>query len=306
MRTDYYYPSGGIGVIHGCRWTPDGDIRAVVQIVHGIGEYVERYDDFAKALTQQGILVIAEDHMGHGKSIGGDGVQGYFAGGWFTAVDDSYRLLAETRKEFPNVPYFLFGHSMGSFMARTLLCRYPDCGITAAIISGTGWQGNGVVHLGKWLSGMVCKLSDERKPNVLLQTLCFGTYNARIHYPKTKYDWLTRDEQVVAAYTADPLCGYTMASAALLRDMMTGIIYNQAVKNLGRMKKDLPVLFIAGEEDPVGSYGKAVRHTANAFRKAGMEAVSVKLYPHCRHELHNELNRQEVYADIINWLGNYM
>lgn len=306
MRTDFYYPSCGAGVIHGCRWMPDGEIRAIVQIVHGIGEYVERYDDFANALTQQGILVVAEDHMGHGKSIGGDGIRGYFAGGWFAAVDDTYHLLAETMKEYPGVPYFLFGHSMGSFLARTLLCKYPDCGITAAILSGTAWQGKGIVHLGKWLSSVACSLTDEQKPNVLLQTLCFGTYNAKIPKPKAKYAWLTRDEHIVAAYTADPLCGYTTASAALLRDMMTGIIYNQDPENLRKMKKDLPVLFVAGEEDPVGSYGKAVVHTANAFKKAGMEAVSVKLYRDCRHELHNELNRQEVYTDIINWFAKYL
>ena len=140
MRTDSWFDSHGAGRIHVCRWTPEGEPKAVFQIVHGIAEFIERYDGFAAYLTKQGYLVVAEDHMGHGQSINGDGIQGYFHGGWFTAVEDTFQLLTDTRKEFPNLPYILFGHSMGSFMARTLLCKYPDCGITAAIICGTGWQ----------------------------------------------------------------------------------------------------------------------------------------------------------------------
>ena len=140
MRQDIWYDSKGAGSIHACRWIPEGQPRAVLQILHGIAEFVERYDDFASFLNSKGILVVAEDHMGHGQSINGEGIQGYFHGGWFTAVEDSMQLLEDTRKEYPELPYILFGHSMGSFMARTILCKYPDCGLTAAVICGTGWQ----------------------------------------------------------------------------------------------------------------------------------------------------------------------
>lgn len=303
LKTDFYFPSAGAGVIHGCRWTPDGEVKAVVQIVHGIGEYVERYVELARFLAAQGILVVAEDHMGHGKSIGGDGLQGYFSGGWFAAVEDCYHLLTETMAEFPNVPYILWGHSMGSFLARTILCKYPDSGISASVIEGTGWQPQAMVNLGKFISGIVCKLTDEKMPNRLLQTLYFGTYNARIKNPKTKFDWLTRDDAVVSAYVADPLCGYTIASAALLRDMMDGIDYIQQADNLNRMNKTLPVLFIAGEADPVGDYGQGVIQTAETFKKAGMTNVTLKLYPDYRHELHNEHHRQEVFSDVMAWLN---
>lgn len=139
MREDFWYASKGAGTIHGCRWIPQGEIKAVAQIVHGIAEYIERYDDFANFLNRQGIMVVAEDHMGHGQSVNGEGVQGYFHGGWFTAVEDTMTLLRGTRASYPDVPYILFGHSMGSFMARTILCKYPDSGISAAIICGTGW-----------------------------------------------------------------------------------------------------------------------------------------------------------------------
>ena len=222
MRTDSWFDSHGAGRIHVCRWTPEGEPKAVFQIVHGIAEFIERYDGFADYLTKQGYLVVAEDHMGHGQSINGDGIQGYFHGGWFTAVEDTFQLLTDTRKEFPNLPYILFGHSMGSFMARTLLCKYPDCGITAAIICGTGWQ---------------------------------------------------------PAF---------------------------APVNLGAMRKDLPVFFISGGDDPVGNYGKGVLQSANAFRKAGMNDVTVRIYPLCRHELLNEINKEEVYEDITQWLGRYL
>ena len=140
MRTDLWYDSCGLGKIHACRWTPEGEVKAVLQIIHGIAEFVERYEDFANYLNKQGILVVAEDHMGHGQSINNGGIQGYFHGGWFAAVADSYKLLEDTKQEFPQVPYILFGHSMGSFMARTILCKNPDSGIDAAIICGTGWQ----------------------------------------------------------------------------------------------------------------------------------------------------------------------
>ena len=136
MRTEFTIPSNGIGNLHCCRWTPEEAPKAVVQIVHGIAEYIERYDDFATYLNSLGYEVVAEDHMGHGQSVGEQGTQGYFEGGWFTAVSDSYSLLRKTMGEYPKIPYILFGHSMGSFMARTILQVYPDSGITAAVICG--------------------------------------------------------------------------------------------------------------------------------------------------------------------------
>ena len=140
MREDLWFGSCGVGKLHACRWLPEGQPRAIVQILHGIAEFVERYDDFANFLAGNGIAVVAEDHMGHGQSIDGGSKQGYFQGGWFAAVDDSYQLLKDTQAAHPGVPYFLLGHSMGSFMARTVLCRYPDSGLAGAVISGTGWQ----------------------------------------------------------------------------------------------------------------------------------------------------------------------
>lgn len=301
MRTDFWYDSKGAGKIHGCRWTPEGDVKAVVQIVHGIAEFVERYEEFAQFLNRHGILVVAEDHMGHGKSINGEGIQGYFHGGWFTAIDDTYQLLRDTKAEFTEVPYILFGHSMGSFFARTILCKYPDSGISGAIICGTGWQpAFALPALVKVIDG-ICKKNGEEKPNEKLQGMIFGSYNKKVEHPRTPYDWLSRDAKIVDAYIADPLCGFT-ASAGLLREMMKGIYYIEQPKNLTAMEKELPVFFIAGKDDPVGSYGKGVERCAAEFQKAGMTDVSCKLYPLCRHEILNEINREDIFKDVLKWI----
>ena len=301
MRTDFYFDSLGGGKIHGCRWTPDGEVKAIVQFVHGIAEYAQRYDDFATYLNSKGILVVAEDHMGHGKSICEETPIGCFAGGWHTAVKDTYRLLKNTMEEFPGVPYILFGHSMGSFMARTILAKYPDSGITAAIICGTAWMPGAVIGAGKTVATLVCKKNGEQKPSQLLQSIMFGGYNKKIEHVRTSCDWLTRDQRIVDDYVADPLCGFT-PSAGLVRAMMDGLQYIQDGKNLDAMKKDLPVYFIAGGDDPVGGYGAGVRQAADEFKKHGMEHLDVKIYPLCRHEIHNEINRQEVYDDVFSWI----
>ena len=303
MRQDFWYDSCGAGRIHYCKWTPEGAPKAVLQIVHGIAEFVERYDTFANYLTSLGYVVVAEDHMGHGQSINGDGIQGYFHGGWFNAVADTHKLLQDTMAEYPDLPYILFGHSMGSFMARSILCKYPDSGISGAIICGTGWQPTFALPALLKVVEAVCRKTGETKPNETLQGMVFGSYNKKVEHPRTPYDWLTRDAKIVDAYIAHPLCGFT-ASCGLLRDMMKGIYYIQQEKHLGLMRKDLPVFFIAGGDDPVGPYGKGVHQAANAFRKAGMQDVSVKIYPMCRHEILNEINKEEVFADVGSWIQN--
>jgi alpha-beta hydrolase superfamily lysophospholipase len=302
MRTDFYYPSRGAGMIHGCRWMPQGNVKGIVQIVHGIGEFVERYDDLANFFCRHGILVVAEDHMGHGGSVGDGALWGYFHGGWFAAVEDIYRLMKDTMAEYPHSPYVLYGHSMGSFMVRTILCRYPDAGLTGAVICGTGWQSGAAVVAGKATTGLICTLFGERKTSGFLQKLMFGGYTSRIRDSKTRSDWLTRDDAVVSAYEADSRCGCQIATAGLLRDLMHGIDYVQRPANLRRMDRKLLLLLIEGACDPVANYGKAANCLAHALRRVGVENVTLKTYPQCRHELHNELNKQEVYDDVLNWI----
>lgn len=302
MVRDFYYPSCGAGSIRARCWQPEGEPRGIVQIVHGVAEHVERYDDFAVYLNSVGFLVIAQDHMGHGKSCGNALAQGYFHGGWFAAVQDTYRLLCDTMQQYPGIPYILFGHSMGSFIVRTILAKYPDSGISGCVICGTGWMPETVLTMGKIMGSTLAKIFGEDKPSNLLQKMMFGAYNNRVEHPRTPFDWLSRDNAVVDAYAADPSCGFTI-SASLGRDMMTGMLYNQKPENLSNMSIDLPVLFIAGLDDPVGSYGAGVTKAAEKFKQAGMRNVSTKLYPLCRHEILNEINKEEVYRDISSWIN---
>ena len=301
MRSEFWFDSCGAGKIHCCKWIPEGCPKGVVQIVHGIAEFVERYDDFAVWLNRLGYAVVAEDHMGHGQSINGDGIQGYFHGGWFSAVEDTYHLLQETRKEYPDIPYILFGHSMGSFMARTILCRYPDSGISGAVICGTAWQPTFAMPAVTKMMEMSCRKIGETVPSPKLQNLIFGSYNSKIEHPRTPYDWLSRDKKIVDDYIAHPLCGFTVC-CGLLRDMMQGIYYIQKPEHLDNMQKELPVFFIAGGDDPVGSYGKGVHQAADTFQKAGMKDVSIRIYPLCRHEILNEINREEIFEDVLQWM----
>ena len=303
MGTEHYFDSCGAGKIRYIRWTPEGEPKAVVQILHGIAEHVERYDPFAQYLNDLGYLVVAEDHMGHGKSIGRGSAQGYFTGGWFAAVDDSHKLMELTKAVYPNIPYVLFGHSMGSFMTRTWLAKYPDEDLAGAVICGTGWMSPAVLQMGKAMADSACRKSGEKNPSAQIQKLAFGGYNSRVEHPRTPFDWLSRDNRCVDAYVADPLCGFT-ASAGLMRDMFGGMLHNQKKSTLSAMNRQTPIYFIAGGDDPVGGYGKGVRKAAAAFKKAGMETVDLRIYPLCRHEILNELNRQEIWEDTAQWIDN--
>ena len=302
MHTDFYFPSYGKGMIHGCRWEPEGAPRAVLQIVHGVAEHAARYDEFATYMAKHGFLVVAEDHMGHGQSIGNQGVQGYFDGGWFKAVADCHRLLCYTRMEQPHVPYILLGHSMGSFMVRTMLVKYPQLDISAAIISGTAWMHPAVINTAHAAASLTCKTDGANKPSKVLTSMMFSGNNRKVEHKRTEFDWLTRDDACVDAYISDPLCGFAV-TPGLVRDMMTGLRYIQAPEHLRMMRNDLPVLFISGSDDPVGGYGAGVTKAWKEFQKAGMKCCDLRLYPLCRHELLNEINKYEVYDHILQWLN---
>ena len=302
MRSDYYYDSKGGGAIHAAVWTPDTTPKAIFQIVHGIAEHVDRYEAFANTLCQHGFIVVAEDHMGHGGSVGNQPL-GYFSGGWFAAVADTYRLLRDTMAKHPGLPYFLFGHSMGSFMVRTLLAEYPDSGIHGAIICGTGWQPGFMLLAGNALSSLSCKINGETKIDMGLYKLIFGGYNKKVEHPETAFDWLSRDHASVQNYADDPLCGF-IPTAGLLRDMMRGMAYIEKPETLSKMNMDIPMLFVAGGDDPVGNYGKGVQQCTQAFRSAGVKDLTARIFPLCRHEILNELNRDEVMDYIIQWVEN--
>lgn len=298
--TEFYIPSCGQGRIHCAQWEPEGQPKAIVQIVHGISEYVERYADFAAYLNSKGILAVGNDHMGHGKSTEGNLPVCYFYGGWTSAVDDIYALMKKTMEEYPGVPYILLGHSMGSFLTRTFLYRHRDSGISGVALSGTGWQSGALLASGKAVASAMIRKQGEDTPSAALNHLMFGAYNKGYGQVRTEFDWLNRDTAAVNAYIQDPLCGAPV-TAGLARDMMMGLEMNQDPKNLRNMDPDIPVYFLAGNQDPVGAWGKGVLRTAEEFLKAGVHRVEVRLYEGGRHEILNEINKQEVYEDFYRW-----
>ena len=302
---DFYFNSStGKNKIHARMCVPDAEPRAIVQIIHGIAEYIDRYDEFMSFLADNGIIAVGTDHLGHGKSIESEEQTGFFAydNGWDYVVRDEEVLRLAMHENYPELPIIVFGHSMGSFMTRTLLIRYPDA-FNAAIISGTGNQGAALVNGGLIMGNLVTGLKGAHHYSKFLNNLAFGSYNKIYDNPKTEYDWLSRDEANVQKYIDDPLCGF-IPSCSLFRDMMTGVKFITNKKNLTAMNKDMPVYFMSGDMDPVGECGKGVQKAYNNFLEAGMKDVSIKLYPGGRHEMLNEINKDEVYTDILAWLGS--
>ena len=299
MRYEGFYDSCGEGRIHYIKWVPEGKTVGVLQIVHGMAEMASRYDEFASFLGGLGYLVVAEDHMGHGGSV--SSCQGYFSGGWMAVVKDILHLTELTKQEYPELPYVFLGHSMGSFLLRTILCRCPELSIDGAILSGTGWQPRAGLPVMEKLCAAVCRKEGDTSPSPFLNELVFGSYNRKVEHRRTEYDWLTSDRKVVDAYLESKDCGFPI-TAGMFRDLMQGLQLVENPRELHNMRKDLPVLFAAGTMDPVGNYTKGVRQTISAFQKAGMQDVEYKFYPLCRHEILNEINRQEVFEDLSCWL----
>lgn len=302
---DFYFNSStGKNKIHARMCVPDTEPRAIVQIIHGIAEYIDRYDEFMSFLADNGIIAVGTDHLGHGKSIESEEQTGFFAydNGWDYVVRDEEVLRLAMHENYPELPIIVFGHSMGSFMTRTLLIRYPDA-FNAAIISGTGNQGSALVNGGLFMGNLVTGLKGAHHYSKFLNNLAFGSYNKIYENPKTEYDWLSRAEANVQKYIDDPLCGF-IPSCSLFRDMMTGVKFITNRKNLTAMNKDMPVYFMSGDKDPVGECGKGVQKAYNNFLEAGMKDVSIKLYPGGRHEMLNEINKDEVYTDILAWLNS--
>lgn len=283
------------------QWSPEGEIRAVVQIVHGVVEHMGRYGAFARFLADRGYLVVGGDHLGHGKTVD-DGKYGYLGrkNGWTLATADVRSLRVLMGERCPGVPYFLFGHSMGSFLVRTYLCAYPGT-VSGAILSGTGQEKAALVAAGRALASAVCALKGPDTVSDLVYDLALGGYNRQFRPNRTSADWISRDEAVVDSYLADPFCTFK-PTAGLFRDMMEGLQYISDRKNLAMMDPRTPVYLFSGDNDPVGANGKGVEKVYGYFKAAGTTDLTMKLYPGGRHEMLNEINRDEVCADVLAWL----
>lgn len=280
--------------------------RAVVQIVHGMSEFIERYDELASYLVQCGFAVCGEDHIGHGATAPTKADWGVLPayGGVDILLSDVKELHDRAAACFPGVPLVIYGHSMGSFIARAYVSRFGD-GVSAAIFSGTASTPVGVSKFARGLSRHLAKRKGERYVSPFIDSLGAGSYGKKIPNARTPFDWLSTDPAVVDAYIADERCGFpfSVGGYATLTDL-TALVDSEACAR--SVPKDLPLLFVAGENDPVGNCGKGVKQAAELVRRAGVRSIDVKIYPGMRHEIHNEPGRAAVFSDISNWIGEVL
>ncbi len=298
-----FYPSHtGINRIHARICLPDGKPRGIVQISHRITGHIGAYTEFMTFLAEHGYIAAGNDHLGHGRSVEPGEEPGFFAEqhGWDHAAADVNRLNRILKTKYPGLPLYYYGFSMGSFLVRTCLIRYPGS-CDAAVICGTGNRLSAYVDGGYKVLCALAKRYGVHYSSRKISAIVFGSYNDRVENKRTHYDWLSRDPAVVDAYTADEFCGFT-PTVGMYRDMVGGLLYVSDMKNIVKMEKDLPVMLISGSEDPVGTYGKGVFAAFSSFRKAGMENVTMKLYSGARHDLLLEYNRAEVMDDILNFI----
>lgn len=305
VKEEFYFDSrDGKSKLHAVRYVPDEGtkIRCVVQIVHGMAEYIERYEEFAEFLTDRGCVVTGDDHLGHGNSVSKAGKYGYFCeqDPATVLVRDEHRLKKTTQALYPDVPYIIMGHSMGSFITRNYMFRYGT-GISAAIIMGTGMQPPALLKVSKAVAHIQMAFCGPKHVSGLIDKLAFGSYNKQIENPATSFDWLSRDGERVAKYMADPLCGFVFTANGFLT-LFELIDRLNRRENLERIPGTLPVFMVSGDADPVGDYGRGVQKAYESLRDAGVENISLKLYKGGRHELLNETNRDEVMQDIFRWI----
>lgn len=285
--------------VHVKTW-PVENPKAVLQITHGMSEFIERYDAFAKYLNQFGIFVAGHDHIGHGQSADPKDY-GYFGeeGGWLFFADDVEKLRKMLRDEFPDIPYFVMGHSMGSFVARTWFAKYAK-DVDGVIFMGTAGS-NPALGVGKSLVKLLRTFKGGRYVSKLVTAMAFGSYNKHIPDAKTYNDWLTRDDAVVSEYVKDPRCGFSFSLAGY-NDLFSMLQFINSPKWYNDVPKDIPVLLVAGDDDPVGEYGKGPAEVAEKMQEAGCEDVSLLLYEGMRHEVLNEFGKETVMDDIKKFI----
>lgn len=282
-------------------WETEKEPIGVLQIVHGMAEYIDRYDNFAKYMTEHGFNVIGHDHLGHGHSVSDEHDYGFFAeeNGDKIIIEDMHSVTQYAREKWEELPNFILGHSMGSFCLRQYLTKYSN-DVFGAIIMGTGWIPSAAALLGKTIATNTCKSKGSHTVNPLLIKLTLEPYNKPFAPARTNCDWLSRDEKQVDLYVNDKLCGFDFTAGAY-KDFFT--ILEKIAKNrqLIGMRKSLPILITSGSVDPVG--GKKACEKLNAqYKRCGIDDVTLKLWENDRHEILNELDKSDVYQYIYNWL----
>lgn len=299
-----YFDSGdGKSKIYAVQYKPkDKTVLGVIQILCGMAEHVERYEAFAENMVKKGFVVTGHDYQGHGRTLIEGAVPGYFCeeDPATVVVEDVHILHQLTAQEYPAVPYILMGHSMGSFVARNYMNRYGK-ELSAVVLLGTAMPRKGRILFGKTVNGIQKLLFGSKHVNKLLNHLSFGGNVKHFQPVRTPSDWLTRDERIIDLYNADPLCGFlfTVNGFEALFELITRM---NRIEDMHNIPKELPVLIMAGSEDPVGDFGKGPEKLYNLLNKVGLTNVHFQLYEGDRHELLNEINRESIMTDIYEWI----
>ena len=284
-------------------WKPEGEIRAILQISHGMVEHIERYSEFAAFLADNGIMVVGSDHLGHGESLSARLKKGYFCekdpSG--VVVDDLYKITKGIRKMYPNIPYFIFGHSMGSFIVRNYITEYGE-DLAGAIICGTGDIPNFKAKSGLLLIKILTLFKGSKYRSKFINNMALGNNNKHFTEPKFGERWLTKDEEKVREYMEDPKCGFIFTLNGY-RTLMESIIKNNKTSKRLCTPEDLPLLIISGADCPLGEFGEGIKRVYKKYKKAGIKDITWKLYENDRHEILNETDRDVVYNDILGWIN---
>lgn len=294
--------------VHVRKWAPEAGVKpkAAIQLAHGMAEHIERYDDFARALVNEGFVIYGNDHRGHGKTVDVKENIGYFAdeNGWELVIDDMHRLTELIKKEYNNLPIILFGHSMGSILSRGYIQVYGQ-ELNGVILSGTSGNKGLALNVAILVAKLQMKKVGEKEKSKLMDKLMFGNFNSKFKPNRTEFDWLSRDNIQVDKYIEDEFCGEVFTSR-FYYDLLKGVKELNKIENIKKIPTDLPICLFSGGKDPVGNNTKGVLNVYNTFKNVGIKDVSYKFYKDGRHEILNEINKNEVYNDIINWIKNHL
>lgn len=302
VSRDFFLPStDGRHSLHAVEWKSEEQPKAVLQIIHGMCEYIRRYEDFASFMAKNGFVVVGHDHVGHGETEPDANERGYFAkeDGWKLLVDDAYAVTRDIKERYADLPLFVLGHSMGSFVLKNYL-TYHGSELSGALISGTGGP-NPLGGVGIMLTRVIQFFKGDHHRSKLIDNIAFGSYCKNIENCRTEKDWLTHDAAVVDRYRKDEYCMFTFTVSGF-RDLFLSLKYATQKDWEKGIAVDLPVLYFAGEEDPVGGYGQGVKTVYERLKEAGHPDLELKLYSKMRHETHNEIGKEQVYADLLDWM----
>lgn len=304
-----FISANGKTPVHVRKWLPDEEPKAVLQIIHGMVEFVGRYSAFASFLTDHGFAVVGHDLLGHGETAETPDDYGYFGeNGNEILIKDIHELRLRTSKEFNGKPYFILGHSMGSFLLRQYLTEKDDEGISfskglaGAIIMGTGQPPRFVLSVGKCLATIIKAFKGPRHRSSFINNMAFSSYNKKFKPARTPNDWLTKDTEIVDWYSEEEWCSFVFTVNAYI-EMFNGIAKCECNARIKTVSPNLAMLFVSGAEDPVGDFGEGVRKAYMQYVSNTKCVVDIKLYQDDRHEILNELDKEVVYDDLLSWMN---